>query len=349
MKILKETYRLKEAYLYKKLTTNKIRCDLCSHRCVISEGGKGKCFVRENRNGTLCTLVYDNIIAENIDPIEKKPLFHFLPGTKSLSIATPGCNFKCFFCQNWEISQMPCDYSKIDGKPVSPEQLVDNALENGCASISYTYTEPTIYFELAYDTAKLANENNIKNVFVTNGFMTKECIQMIQPYLDAANIDLKSFSEEFYKDKVGGKLKPVLDNIKYMHELGIWIEVTTLLIPGLNDSEGELQKISGFLAGISNAIPWHISAYHPQYKAKIPPTEVDSIAKAVKIGKKAGLKYVYGGNIPGGKLENTMCFNCGDVLIKRFGFTVGENKIKNNSCIKCGSKIDGVFDENLGY
>ena len=179
--------------------------------------------------------------------------------------------------------------------------------------------------------------------------MTKECIQMIQPYLDAANIDLKSFSEEFYKDKVGGKLKPVLDNIKYMHELGIWIEVTTLLIPGLNNSEGELQEISGFLAGISNAIPWHISAYHPQYKAKIPPTEVDSIAKAVKIGKKAGLKYVYGGNIPGGKLENTICFNCGDVLIKRFGFTVGENKIKNNSCIKCGSKIDGVFDENLGY
>ena len=334
---------MKEAYLYKKLNDSKLRCDLCSHRCVIESDSRGKCGVRKNKDGVLFTLVYDKIIAENVDPIEKKPLFHFLPGTLSLSIATPGCNFKCFFCQNWQISQMPCDYGRIDGREVRPEVLVSDAIKYDCKSISFTYTEPTVYFELAYDTAKLAHEKGLKNVFVTNGFMTKGCLEMIQPYLDAANVDLKSFSDEFYKEKVGGRLKPILENIKLMHEMGIWVEVTTLLIPGLNDSEEELAKIADFLEGISNSLPWHISAYFPQYKSDIPATNMKDIIKAIDIGKKAGLKYVYGGNIPGSSYENTCCSNCGDLVIKRVGFSVLDKKIKDNSCLKCGSKIDGVF------
>ena len=334
---------MKEAYLYKKLAKNKVRCDLCAHRCIIDDGNKGKCGVRKNTEGALYSLVYDKVISENVDPIEKKPLFHFLPGTMSLSIATPGCNFKCFFCQNWQISQMPCDYNIIDGRAISPERLVKDAQLYNCESISYTYTEPTIYFELAYDTAKLANEKNIKNVFVTNGFMTKECLVMIKPYLNAANVDLKSFSEDFYRDRVGGRLRPVLDNIRLMSEFGIWVEVTTLLIPGLNDSSEELESLAKFLTSISDKIPWHISAYYPQYKSDIPPTEIQSIIKAIDIGKRAGLKYVYGGNIPESKYENTSCPNCKEILIERRGFSVINSKIKNNICTGCGAVIDGIF------
>jgi len=334
---------MKEAYLYKKLGRDKVRCDLCSHRCVIENGSKGKCGVRKNNDGKLYSLVYDKVISENVDPIEKKPLFHFLPGTMSLSIATPGCNFKCFFCQNWQISQMPCDYDTIDGKAISPEKLVKDAQLYNCESISYTYTEPTIYFELAYDTARLASEKGIKNVFVTNSFMTKECLEMIKPYLNAANVDLKSFSDDFYRKKVDGRLKPVLDNIKLMYELGIWIEVTTLLIPGLNDSSGELESIAKFLSDISTKIPWHISAYYPQYKSDIPQTEINSIIRAIDIGKSSGLKYVYGGNIPGSRYENTFCPDCKEMLIERHGFSVINYKINNNICTGCGAVIDGIF------
>ena len=334
---------MKEAYLYHKLKNDSVRCDLCNHRCVIKSSSRGKCCVRENINGTLYSLVYEKAISENVDPVEKKPLFHFLPGTQSLSIATVGCNFKCFFCQNYEISQMPCDYKRIEGRDISPEQLVKDALRYNCRSISYTYTEPAIYFEYAYDTAELAHEKGIKNVFVTNGFMSRECIEKARPYLDAANVDLKSFSDEFYRDKVGGRLKPVLDNIKFMKEIGIWIEVTTLIIPGLNDSNEELEKIAEFLADTGCDIPWHISAYYPQYKSRIPPTGAEVIYNAVDIGKKAGLRYIYSGNIPGDKHENTYCYNCGSLLIKRVGFTVFDLKVKKNLCPNCGSKLDGVF------
>jgi pyruvate formate lyase activating enzyme len=333
----------KEAYLYKKLDKNKVRCNLCAHRCVIHEGKAGICVVRANKNGSLYSLIYDKVISENIDPIEKKPLFHFLPGTKSYSIATPGCNFKCFFCQNWQISQMPCDHGLVEGRNIPPEKIVSDALSGGCKSISYTYTEPTIYFELAYDTAKLAHSKNLKNIFVTNGFMTGDCLEMIAPYLDAANVDLKSFSEDFYREKIGGRLKPVLANIKHMYELGIWIEVTTLLIPGLNDSDRELESIAGFLSGISNTIPWHISAYYPNYKSGIEPTDIESILRACHIGKNAGLKYVYGGNIRSDECENTICPGCGKTVLKRSGFYVTDNKIINGQCGYCGKKIDGVF------
>lgn len=334
---------MKEAYLYKKLKDNTVRCDLCNHRCVIADGEKGKCAVRKNHKGTLTSLVYDKVISLNIDPIEKKPLFHFLPGTKSLSLATPGCNFKCFFCQNWQISQMPCDYEIIDGREIPPQKIVKDAEAHGCLSISYTYTEPTIFFELALDTSVIARSRKIKNVFVTNGFMTPECLEMIKDYLDAANVDLKSFSESFYRERAGGKLKPVLDNIKIMHELGIWIEVTTLLIPGLNDSTEELGEIASFLSGISPGIPWHISAYFPQYKSDIAPTSAGSITKAMEIGKKAGLKYVYGGNIRIPSCENTYCSRCGKLIMSRSGFSVAENNMDRGFCSGCGTELDGVF------
>ena len=334
---------MKEAYLYTKSKNMRVRCDLCSHRCVIEDGGKGKCCVRENNRGKLYSLVYRKLISENVDPVEKKPLFHFLPGSYSLSIATVGCNFKCFFCQNHQISQMPCDFGLVEGKDVSPEEIVEHALRYRCRSISYTYTEPTIYFEYAYDTAMLAKSQDIKNIFVTNGFMTRECIRMIKPFLDAANIDLKSFSDETYKNKIGGRLKPVLDSIVAMKEEGIWIEVTTLVIPGINSSTKELKNIADFLAGLDKSIPWHVSAYYPQYRSDLPATNPDIIEDTIKIGKKAGLKYVYGGNIRDCRYENTECSGCGGTVIERTGFTVVNNHLEKGKCSYCGEVIDGIF------
>lgn len=334
---------MKEAYLYTQLKDKKTRCDLCNHRCVISDGEKGKCSVRENRDGILYSLVYRKLISENIDPIEKKPLFNFQPGSYSLSIATVGCNFKCFFCQNYQISQMPNDKGYIEGRDRSPEDIVNHAIEYDCKSISYTYTEPTVYFEYAYDTAKIAHERGLKNIFVTNGFMTGECIDMISPYLDAANIDLKSFREETYTEKIGGKLRPVLENIKNMHNKGIWIEITTLVIPGINDTIKELEDIACFIAGLDESIPWHISAYHPQYKSDIPPTSIDMIDNAISIGKDAGLKYIYGGNIYSGNYENTNCPSCNSMVIARRGFDVVKRNMTGGKCSNCGTEIDGVF------
>lgn len=334
---------MKEAYLYKKIKDNRVRCDLCNHRCVIENNKKGKCYVRKNIDGTLYSLVYQKLIAENSDPIEKKPLFHFMPGTTSLSVATAGCNFRCFYCQNYGISQSPLDYNKIEGRNVSPEALVKHALANGDKSISYTYTEPTIFFEYAYDTAKIASRKGLKNIFVTNGFMTEECLSMIEPYLDAANVDLKSFSGDTYREKIGGRLKPVLDNIILMKQMGIWVEVTTLVIPGINDSNKELKKIAEFLAEIDKEIPWHLSAYYPSYKSSIPPTDIEKIETAIDIGKREGLKYVYGGNISGSRYENTFCPGCSAELIKRTGFYILSNKLKDGACPDCGKKINGIF------
>ncbi|MDD3777715.1 MAG: AmmeMemoRadiSam system radical SAM enzyme [Actinomycetota bacterium] len=333
---------MKEAYLYRKLGKNRVRCDLCSHFCVIAEGDRGICGVRQNMGGTLYSLVYRKLISENADPIEKKPLFHFLPGTLSLSVATVGCNFKCFFCQNYSISQVERD-SDIYGQDVSPEKIVADALQAGCKSISYTYTEPTIFFEYAYDTARIAKQKGLKNIFVTNGFMSGACLEMAGPYLDAANVDLKAFSEEFYRERVGGKLKPVLENIKLMKQMGIWIEVTTLIIPGLNDSEQELRAIAEFLNSVSSDIPWHISAYYPQYKSRIEATSADKIKQAQVIGKEAGLKYVYGGNIYDLDLETTYCCQCGQPLIKRDGFAVSYNGLEAGKCPHCGVRLEGVF------
>jgi len=290
---------VKEAVLYKKLKDQKVRCNLCNHRCLISPGKRGICFVRENKNGTLYSLVYGIALAANIDPIEKKPLFHFQPGTESFSIATAGCNFRCEFCQNWNISQITKGpKGEIIGEKLLPEEIVKRAKRTDCASIAYTYTEPTIFFEYAQDTAKLAKKEGITNVFVTNGYQTPETIKEMAKFVDAANVDLKSFSEKFYQKVCGAKLKPVLESIKLMHKAGIWIEITTLVVPKQNDSKKELTQIAQFIAKINKSIPWHISRFHPDYKMLDSyPTPIETLEMAYEIGKKAGLKYVYLGNI----------------------------------------------------
>lgn len=335
---------IKEAMLYEKLSEGQVRCGLCAHRCAIKPGKRGICGVRENKEGVLYSLVYGTLIAENIDPIEKKPLFHVHPASRSYSIATVGCNFSCDFCQNHDISQMPRVTRMITGNDFLPAEIVAKANKSGSKTIAYTYTEPTIYFELAYNTAKIAAENGLINVFVTNGFMTTEAIETIAPYLSAANVDLKSFRDDFYKKKCGARLNPVLDSLKKMKDKGIWVEITTLLIPTLNDSDEELKDIAGFIAGLGRETPWHISRFHPQFKMQnLPATPVASLHRAVEIGKQAGLKYVYSGNVPGDDGENTYCFNCGNLLIERYGFRIVGNNLKGNKCNKCGTVLEGLF------
>jgi len=336
---------MKEALLYEKLSDMKVKCNLCNHRCRISNGSTGICGVRENRDGTLVTLVYNKIIARHLDPIEKKPLFHFLPGSRSYSIATAGCNLKCRFCQNSDISQMPNDHGQISGESFSPETLVQEAAAGNAATIAYTYTEPTIYYELARETARIASSRGIKNIFVSNGYMSEECLDDISSDLHAANIDLKAFSDEFYKNQCGARLEPVLNSIKKMVEMGVWLEITTLLIPGLNDSEPELEKIAEFIFKQNPGIPWHISRFHPTYKLNnTPPTPPEKIQRAKEIGYSAGLKYVYTGNLPGDEGEKTCCHNCGELLIDRYGFTVRGSYIKKGRCFSCRTHIPGVWN-----
>jgi len=339
-----------EAYLYEPLKEKKVKCNLCSHRCIIKDGKRGICGVRENRDGILESLVYGRLIARHIDPIEKKPLFHFLPGSISYSIATVGCNFKCRFCQNADIAQMPSDHNgKIIGDLCSPEDVVDAAEKGKCKSIAYTYTEPTVFFEFAFDTAKLAHERGIRNVFITNGYMSSEALNMINPYLDAANVDLKAFTKSFYKEICGSRLEPVKETLKLMKKLGIFVEVTTLLIPGLNDGTEELKELALFIAdSLGTETPWHISRFYPTYRlTDRPATPVESIANAREIGIKSGLRYVYTGNLPGDKGENTFCYSCGKILIDRLGFSIIKNVLEKGCCPYCGTQIDGIGLDKL--
>ena len=336
-----------EACLYERLKKdNKVRCDLCNHRCIINNGKRGICGVRENRDGVLQTLVYGKPIAEHVDPIEKKPLFHVYPGTLSYSIATVGCNFRCRFCQNADIAQFPIERGGgIPGDSRSPEQIVASAVAADCRSIAYTYTEPTVYFEFALDTAKLAHEKGLANLFVTNGYMTREALEMIQPYLDAANVDLKAFNDDFYRRQCSAKREHVMESLRVMRALGIFIEVTTLLIPGLNDDERELEQLTSFIGNdLGWETPWHVSRFHPTYKlTDRPPTPVETIHKAREIGLKTGLKYVYCGNVPGDEGESTVCYNCGQLLIQRWGFRVSANHIVDGKCPHCGVAIEGLW------
>lgn len=335
---------MKEALLYEKLENNLVHCFLCAHQCKIADKKFGFCGVRQNIDGTLYTHVYGKPIAMHIDPIEKKPLYHFLPGSFSFSIATIGCNFHCGFCQNWEISQSRArDGVELDKQEVLPQEIVKLALKNKCQSISYTYTEPTIFFEYAFDSAKLAKQKGLYNNFVTNGFMTKECLETIKPYLDAANVDLKFFRDESYKKICAGRLEPVLDSIRLMHKLGIWVEVTTLIVPGENDSQEELAGIAEFIASIDKNMPWHVSRFHPDYKfTDHQATPVATLKKAEDIGRKAGLNYIYVGNVIGFG-NDTYCHNCKKLLIRREVFSVLENNIKQGKCAHCNTVIPGVF------
>lgn len=336
---------MKEALLYKKNEDKSVSCRLCAHRCKIADKKFGFCGVRQNLDGILYTHVYAKPIAIQIDPIEKKPLYQFLPGSNSLSIATIGCNFRCGFCQNWDISQArPVEEAGDKPKQVAPEQIVAAALKEGCKSISYTYTEPTIFFEYALETCKLARKKGLRNIFVTNGYMTKDALEMIRPYLDAANIDLKFFKEENYRKYCAASLEPVLDSIKSMHDLGIWVEVTTLVIPGENDSEGELRGIARFIADLDRDIPWHISRFHPDYQfGDRQATPKEALEKASRIGEEAGLNYIYVGNVSGWGLD-THCPKCKKRIIHRENFGVLEYNIKAGKCLNCNAPIVGVFE-----
>jgi len=335
---------MKEALLYKKLKDNGVHCFLCAHQCKIAPRKFGFCGVRQNIGGLLYTHVYAKPVAMHVDPVEKKPLYHFLPGSFSFSIATIGCNFQCGFCQNWEISQSRVrDGALPEERDVLPEEIVKAALKNDCKSISYTYTEPTIYFEYALEIAKLAKEKGLYNVFVTNGYMTADCLKMIRPYLDAANVDLKFFKDSSYKKVCKGSLEPVLASIRLMKKLGIWVEVTTLIVPGENDSKEELSDIAGFIAGVDKNMPWHISRFHPDYKFsdhKVTPENI--LRDAEELGRKHGLNYIYVGNVYGWG-NDTYCCKCKKLLIKREVFSILEYNIKLGRCVYCNSEVPGVF------
>lgn len=340
---------MKEALFYKKLTDNRVQCQACNHYCQIVPGNRGICGVRENQDGKLYSLVYGKVVAKSVDPIEKKPLFHFLPGTKSLSIATVGCNFRCLYCQNADIAQMPKENilftaEKVPGTDLLPEDIVETAVRAGLPSISYTYTEPTIFIEFALETMKLARKKNLKNIWVTNGYASKEVLKSVIPYLDAANIDIKGFTEEFYNKICGAKLKPVLETAKAMKRGGVWLEITTLIIPGQNDTSGHLKGIAEFIAkDLGKETPWHISKFFPTYKLEdLPPTPPSSLIEAREFGKKAGLSYIYLGNISLPKYETTLCPKCGAEMIKRTSCGI---KCHHNDgkCAECDEDLNLIL------
>jgi pyruvate formate lyase activating enzyme len=335
---------LKEATLWKAEPEGRVVCGLCSHRCRIAAGKYGTCGVRENRAGTLWTHAYGEVIAAHVDPIEKKPFYHFLPGSSSFSLAAAGCNFHCPFCQNWQISQSRFrNGGGGGGQPLEPKEAVRLAKAHGCRSISYTYTEPTIFYEYAADTGRLAKAEGLANNFVTNGYMTAEALEAAREWLDACNVDLKAFRDKTYKEVCGARLEPVLESIRLMRRLGMWVEVTTLVVPGLNDGTEELRDIARFLAGLDRDIPWHISRFHPDYKyTKAPATPLQTLQRAAALGAEEGLHYIYIGNV-WGAAEDTACPKCGTVLIKRRGFSVSASKLRDGRCSKCGTEIAGIF------
>ena len=334
-----------EALFYQRMGDGRVTCGLCHHQCQIRPGRRGLCGVRENRDGVLVSLVYGELVAEHVDPIEKKPLLHFLPTSRAYSISTVGCNFFCRHCQNSDISQFShASSNEIPGVMRRPDQVVAEALRLHCASVCYTYVEPTIFFEFALDCAVLARKEGLKNVFVSNGYMMPEVTRQLSGVLDGINIDIKAFTDDFYQQVCKAHLQPVLENVRLFHELGVWVEVTTLLIPGLNDSEDELRQLARFIHSVSPTMPWHVTAFYPTYKmTDRPPTPVASLRRAREIGLEEGLSFVYEGNIPGGGGEDTSCPDCGKTLIRRHGFQVQENRLKKACCGGCGRQIAGVW------
>ena len=337
---------MKQAYLYKKLKSKKVQCQNCAHYCVILPEKRGICGVRENQEGKLYSLVYGKACAFHIDPIEKKPFFHFLPGSQSLSIATVGCQFSCKNCQNYDISQGPKPDKPIWGEEISPEEIVEMAKKYNVPSISYTYTDPVVFSEYALDTMKLAKKAGLKNNWVSGGFWSKELFDLIYPYLDAVNVDLKSFSDEFYIKYCRGRLEPVLDTLKKLKEKKIWIEITTLIIPTLNDNEKTFRNIAEFIKNeLGPETPWHVSQFSGAISWKLqhlPDTPVETLEKAYKIGKETGLKYVYTGNIPGLPSEDTYCPRCGFLAINRTGYFIKRYDEKDK-CSRCGEDLNLIL------
>lgn len=334
------------ALLFEQLPDQTVHCRLCRHRCLIANGKRGICRIRENREGILISLVDDLIVAEQIDPIEKKPLFHLLPGSTSYSLAAVGCNFHCLHCQNANIAQYDDQGSgKLPGHRLPPAEAVRRALAGGCRSVAYTYTEPTVWFEYALATARLAAEKGLYNLFVTNGYITPEALQMIAPVLHAANIDLKGFSKDFYHHVCGAQLAEVLDCIRDYRRQGIWIELTTLVIPGENDDDHQLNGIARFIADeLGPDTPWHVSRFFPCHRMQNhPPTPIDSLERALAAGERAGLRYVYEGNVAAGR-EQTHCPHCGALVVERNGYAINAINLRDGSCGSCGEAIAGIWE-----
>ncbi|MBU1136336.1 MAG: AmmeMemoRadiSam system radical SAM enzyme [Nanoarchaeota archaeon] len=333
----------KEALFWIRLNNKEIQCQLCPHFCVLKNKEFGKCNVRQNKKGKLISLVYGKPCSLSIDPIEKKPLYHFFPGKRTLSTATPGCNMKCRYCQNWEISQAKPGKARLK---ISPCDIVKEARSNKIKIISYTYTEPTIFYEYMRDIAKIAKKFKIKNITVTNGFINQEPLKELCEFLDASNIDLKSMDDEFYQRVCQAKLKPVLESIKLMKQNNVWIEITNLLIPGLNDSTEDIEKLVIWIKKeLGKDVPLHFTAFYPCYKLlNSDSTNEEILKKARKIAISKGLNYVYTGNIEDEEGNNTYCPKCKEIVIKRKFFEIIENKIKDSKCSKCGERIAGVWE-----
>jgi pyruvate formate lyase activating enzyme len=345
---------MREAMFYSRQDDGTVQCLLCEHRCAIAPQAEGRCGVRVNSGGTLQARTYGRAAAVNLDPIEKKPLYHFLPGSLSLSIGTLGCNFDCTFCQNWELSHPAALYSKGPGLaqwgderlgiPLSPSALAERALREGAGSLSFTYNEPTTFTEYALDSAAVARRQGLRSVFVTNGYFTPEVLQELTPLVDAMNIDLKSLREEFYQRQCHARLKPVLENIERAVHAGVWVEVTTLVIHGLNDSRAELKQVAEFLVSVSPDLPWHLSAFHPDFRMlDRPRTPTPTLAAAYDIGKAAGLRHVYTGNVQDSARSTTYCPSCGMALVERGWHSLSANNLAGGACPQCGSAVAGVW------
>lgn len=331
-----------EASFYHLLEDQIVQCELCAHRCLIRPGRRGICYVRENQAGRLISLNYGRIIVEHVDPIEKKPLYHFLPGSRAFSIAAPGCNLRCEWCQNWQISQTGAEV-RFDRLPyLAPQAVVEAALRTECRSIAYTYTEPTVFYEYTRDVARLAKSAGLKNIYVTNGYMTAEALAEITEWLDAANVDIKAFKADVYRKMTGADLEPTLETCCTLKKRGVWLEVTTLLVPGINDDQAQLEALADFIsAELGAETPWHLSRYFPQYKSKAPVTSSSSLAMAEEIGRKKGIKFIYPGNIHA-RVE-TRCPNCERVVVARDDYELLVNKLVDGRCPCCETKIAGVF------
>jgi pyruvate formate lyase activating enzyme len=334
----------KEALFYKQLGKETVQCELCPRGCVIPEGRRGFCGVRENRNGTLYSLAYGKAVAVHLDPIEKKPFFHYLPRRNAFSIAAAGCNLKCKFCQNWEISQKLPEEAAYTFMP--PDELVRKARESGSPVIAYTYTEPTIFFEYMLETAKLAQEQGLKNVLHSNGYINEEPLRLLIRYIDAANIDLKAFDDDYYAQMTGGTLQPVLRSLKILKETGVHLEITNLILPGYNDSEGQIRRMCLWIKeNLGSDVPVHFSRFFPTYKlAALNPTPVAVLEKIRQTAMDCGLKYVYIGNVAGHAGENTYCPKCNTIVVKRAGYIVTEINLIRGKCGVCGEKIEGVWE-----
>ncbi len=333
-----------KAKYFVQLENKLVKCTLCPHECILSLNKYGICRTRKNIDGELFTLAYSNPCAVNIDPIEKKPLFHFLPGTQTFSIATAGCNLACLNCQNHTISQVSPE--QTDNYNLIPQQVVESTIKNNCQSISYTYTDPVAFYEYTLDTAKIAKKNNIKNVIVSAGYINQEPLLELIPYIDAANIDLKNFCNNTYKKINHATLEPILNTLKTLKKYNVWLEITYLLIPDINSSNQMLNDVCKWLKENNlSDVPLHFSRFYPTYKLNnISPTSLDLLKKAFNIAKNNNIKYVYIGNVAGTNFENTICPNCNRTIIERIGFKVKTNNISNSKCKFCECIIDGIWD-----